>query len=122
MGEIGWFPLYIVKIENNLSQDTIYITCRFDGRTIEEAQPNHVNSTLIFAYKSSLLAFSKLKCTFEWPKDKIAHIEAFIDYRVWVKKHCGDRHCNWKAADDGIYLYNFKQNMYNKVTNWTKID
>ncbi|KAK9733807.1 hypothetical protein RND81_04G093600 [Saponaria officinalis] len=119
---MGWslFPArYWVMVENGLSEDTVIIQC--EGTKIKmPAVAIPVKNSYNFSIYTYMLTHHSMECTVTRPnvKGETVTFLAFDDSIHFIDHRCGARHCHWKAADDGIYLFNYRKNRYNFVTGW----
>ncbi|XP_021771835.1 S-protein homolog 1-like [Chenopodium quinoa] len=115
---------YWVQIENKLRKDAIDVHCMGDAGAHHEdlglvEVPNSGN--LNWTFKSRFWMQLQYRCTLTWPNHGSKEIIAFYDERKFIDKRCGGRHCFWKAADDGIYLYHIQKKKYIFAETWDKL-
>ncbi|KAL8141241.1 hypothetical protein V2J09_007262 [Rumex salicifolius] len=76
-----------------------------------------VNQEFEWRFRTNVLETTLFFCGFSWVGGRKV-FDAFKDDPDFLDGGCGGRHCTWKAQEDGIYLYNLKQNNYKLVYKW----
>ncbi|XP_074310042.1 S-protein homolog 3-like [Silene latifolia] len=119
-----WPSQYWVIIENGLSKDSLELHCRIvHDKKFEDLGAKHlpVNGSFNTSFKTMWFTPTLCQCNMSWPNHgRLDMFNAFENDQGFVDNMCGAHHCNWRAADDAIYLYNWKKQRYVNVGNWDK--
>ncbi|XP_056688756.1 S-protein homolog 1-like [Spinacia oleracea] len=113
---------YWVKIENGLSKDILDAHCIGGGKKITDLGLQHIplNSNFNWTFKSELWKKVAYNCNLTSPSNGHLYYEAYENDQSFEDRYCGGRHCTWKAADDGLYLYHDKKKRYIRLGTWDK--
>lgn len=117
-----WPADYWVKVENGLRKDIIDVHCSGGGKKIEDLGLHHISpkGNFNWTFKSEIWKRVAYTCNLTWPNHGHISYEAFEDDYSFVDKYCGGRHCTWKSAEDGLYLYNNNKKRYTRLGTWDK--
>ena len=112
-----WPVRYWLKVENALKA-TLDVHCQCEDYPelgLQHIPPQgHFNWT----FKSQFFKKIVYNCNFTWPNHAHKSFLVFEDNLNFVDHLCGGRHCTWRAAEDGIYLYRLYKQKYIKMEDW----
>lgn len=113
---------YWVKIENALDENELSVLdvhCK-GGAHSADLGLQHVplNGNFNWSFKGTKVIYY---CSVvRGNRDHIV-FTAFDHDPTFLDKYCGGRHCFWKAANDGLYLFNIKKQEYVFLRTWDTI-
>ncbi|KAF5739407.1 hypothetical protein HS088_TW12G00612 [Tripterygium wilfordii] len=113
------YPKTHVVIVNGFATDMLHIKCR--SRDDDLGFHNlSVGQNFEFTFHPNFWHSTRIWCNFWWNGGHQSGDVYWWDHRFPQDYCVSDRHCTWKAQEDGIYSYNAAKGIFEKWYSWVK--
>ncbi|KAK9678454.1 hypothetical protein RND81_11G212600 [Saponaria officinalis] len=106
-----------VIIMNLMSQETLNTHCISDYQEQNFSNQIAPNTNLTWSFTTQLFGQTNYTCDLSISKARV-NILAYSEDEDFVDDGCGGRHCFWKVARDGIYLYHIHKQQFFLKYRW----